>query len=81
MVPYYVAHNAESEACDLLLEVERVDEIKAYLDKDNFERVCRYLASFANFVPEPEVRLLHTYGFFISIVIVVVRMRKCCKLF
>jgi 26S proteasome regulatory subunit N1 len=55
IVPFYVSHNAESEACDLLLEVERIEQIKGYLDKDNFQRVCRYLASFAQFVPEPEV--------------------------
>jgi 26S proteasome regulatory subunit N1 len=54
LVPYYVSQNAEPEACDLLLEVDRIEAIAATLDAANFERVCLYLANFAHFLPGPD---------------------------
>jgi hypothetical protein len=54
LVPFYVSHNGEPEACDLLLEIDRIDAITQFVDSGNFDRVCLYLASFANFVPGPE---------------------------
>jgi hypothetical protein len=60
LVAFYVSHNAEPEACDLLLEVERIEAITEFLDAANFDRVCLYLANFANFVPGPEdTKILH----------------------
>lgn len=60
LVAFYVSHNAEPEACDLLLEVERIEAITDFLDAANFDRVCLYLANFANFVPGPEdKKILH----------------------
>lgn len=54
IVPYSVNHNAESEACDLLLEVDRLDWIQEYISEDNCDRVCLYLLSFANYVADNE---------------------------
>lgn len=47
-------HNAEHEACDLLMEVEKLDKIIAHTDENNYSRVCLYLASCASYLPEPE---------------------------
>lgn len=54
IVPYNMQHNAESEACDLLMEVEKLDKLMEHVDETNFERVCMYLISCADYVPEPE---------------------------
>lgn len=43
IVPYNMLHNAETEACDLLMEIERLDLLDQYVDKSSFQRVCLYL--------------------------------------
>lgn len=54
MVKFYMEHNAEPEACDILLECDKVPEIRQHLRKDNYERVCLYLISCSSFLPYPE---------------------------
>ncbi|XP_032228277.1 26S proteasome non-ATPase regulatory subunit 2 isoform X3 [Nematostella vectensis] len=54
IIPYNMQHNAETDACDLLMEIERLDLLEGYTDKNNFQRVCLYLTSCVNYVPEPE---------------------------
>ncbi|XP_033101471.1 26S proteasome non-ATPase regulatory subunit 2-like [Anneissia japonica] len=61
IIPYHMNHNAEAEACDLLMEIDRLDMLESFVDKDAFSRVCLYLTSCVNYVPEPEdSALLHT---------------------
>jgi len=63
IVPYHMKHNAESEACDLLMEMEQLDILSSgeYVDKDAYERVCLYLTSCVPYVGEPEnINLLKT---------------------
>jgi len=43
LVPYHMDHNAEAEACDLLMEIERLDILKDYVDENAYPRVCLYL--------------------------------------
>lgn len=43
IIPYNMAHNAEAEACDLLMEIERLDLLEKYVDDDVYQRVCLYL--------------------------------------
>lgn len=38
-------HNAEAEACDLLMEMERLDLLAQYVDAESQPRVCLYLTS------------------------------------
>jgi len=45
IVPYNMAHNAEVEACDLLMEIEQLDLLLQYVDAENQPRVCLYLIS------------------------------------
>lgn len=61
IVPYHMAHNAEAEACDLLMEIEQLQLLHEYVDREAFPRVCLYLTSCVPYVPEPEnTNLLRT---------------------
>lgn len=59
IVPWNMAHNAEPEAVDLCLEVNRLDMILEAIDKDNAGRACLYLLSCAAYLPEPEDRTVY----------------------
>ena len=43
IVPYLMGHNAEAEACDALMEIERLEDLDQYVDDTAFARVCLYL--------------------------------------
>ena len=43
IVVFYMAHNAEAEACDLLMEIENVNLLVDYVEKETYNRVCLYL--------------------------------------
>jgi 26S proteasome regulatory subunit N1 len=43
IIPYNMAHNAEAEACDLLMEIEQLGLLKEYVDEGAYSRVCLYL--------------------------------------
>ena len=43
LVPYFLKHNAEADAVDLMSELEMIDEIGDYVDENNYERVCGYM--------------------------------------
>uniref|UniRef100_A0A8C1L425 26S proteasome non-ATPase regulatory subunit 2 n=1 Tax=Cyprinus carpio TaxID=7962 RepID=A0A8C1L425_CYPCA len=38
IVPYNMAHNAEHEACDLLMEIERLDMLDTYIDENAYAK-------------------------------------------
>eukprot|EP00232_Nephroselmis_pyriformis_P011581 CAMPEP_0182890528 /NCGR_PEP_ID=MMETSP0034_2-20130328/22707_1 /TAXON_ID=156128 /ORGANISM="Nephroselmis pyriformis, Strain CCMP717" /LENGTH=887 /DNA_ID=CAMNT_0025024083 /DNA_START=1 /DNA_END=2664 /DNA_ORIENTATION=- len=54
IVPFHVKHNAEPEAVDILLEVDRMDLLIQYMDKSNFNRTCLYLCSCSAYLAEPD---------------------------
>ena len=54
MVPFFVSHNSEAEAIDLLMEVGQLSHLLAHVDKTNYARICLYLGQVASYVPEPE---------------------------
>lgn len=54
IVPYDMANNAEPDAIDLLLEVERIEDLPKYVDSGNALRAARYLEACAAYLPEPE---------------------------
>ena len=43
IVPYLMSHNAESEACDLMMEVDKLPEFVSYVESSSQPRVCLYL--------------------------------------
>jgi len=56
IVPFHLTHNAEAEAVDLLIEVQR---LKYLLDLDsiddkNYRRICLYLIKTASFMSDPD---------------------------
>jgi len=54
IVPFDMSHNAEPAACDLLMEVEQLEQILNHVDRTNAQRVCLYLLSCATYVAEPD---------------------------
>uniref|UniRef100_A0A7S3QP44 26S proteasome non-ATPase regulatory subunit 2 homolog n=1 Tax=Dunaliella tertiolecta TaxID=3047 RepID=A0A7S3QP44_DUNTE len=54
IVPFNMTHNAEPDAVDLLLEVERLDLLPAQVDEGNASRTCAYLVSCCHYLPEPD---------------------------
>lgn len=46
IVPYNMAHNAEHEACDLLMEIEHLDMLDLYIDENAYAKVCLYLTRY-----------------------------------
>ena len=43
IIPYNMAHNAEAEACDLLMEIEHLQLLEEHVDQASYPRVCLYL--------------------------------------
>ncbi|RKP21880.1 26S proteasome regulatory complex, non-ATPase subcomplex, Rpn1 subunit [Rozella allomycis CSF55] len=54
LVPFFLSHNAESDACDLLIEIEGINKMKEYVDENTYERVCMYLQKCVSYMPYPE---------------------------
>lgn len=54
IVPFHMAHNAEPEAVDLLLEVEQLPMLLQHVDAANYERTCVYLLSMCSYLPAPD---------------------------
>ena len=47
LVPFFVKHNSDAEAIDLLMEVGKLEELVPHVDKTNCERVVMYLSQVA----------------------------------
>lgn len=61
IIPYQMTHNAEAEACDLLMEIEQLEMLEQHVDEAAHNRVCLYLSNCVPYVPDPEnVNLLKT---------------------
>jgi 26S proteasome regulatory subunit N1 len=54
IIPYYMKNHEEPEAVDLLMEVENLDRLIQFISDSNFERVCLYLLSCAQYAADPE---------------------------
>ncbi|KAI9045218.1 26S proteasome regulatory complex [Aspergillus affinis] len=54
LVPYFLSHNAEADAVDLLSELEIIEEIPRFLDENTYSRVCLYMVSMVNLLTYPE---------------------------
>ena len=54
IAPFHMDHNAEPDAVDLLLEVEKLQSIIAMTSKENYARTARYIVSCAIYLSEPE---------------------------
>lgn len=54
IIPEFINHNEEPEAVDLLLEVERLEDLTKFTSAVNFDRVCIYLLSCAPYAADSE---------------------------
>lgn len=56
IVPFHVSHNAEAEAVDLLIEVQRLKKLLELdtIDANNYGRICLYLIKTADFMSDPD---------------------------
>ncbi|ETV80823.1 hypothetical protein H257_06289 [Aphanomyces astaci] len=56
IVPFHMKHNAEPEAIDILIEVQKLDRLLASpeIDDKNYQRVCLYLLACADFMSDPD---------------------------
>lgn len=56
IVPFHVTHNAEAEAVDLLIEVQRLKILLELdsIDANNYQRICLYLMKTANYMSDPD---------------------------
>lgn len=56
IVPFHLTHNAEAEAVDLLIEVQRLKFLLELdgIDENNFQRICLYLMKTASYMSDPD---------------------------
>jgi len=54
LVPFFLKHNAEADAIDLLSEIEEIKKIPQFLDENTFSRVCLYMVSIVPFLTTPD---------------------------
>lgn len=54
LVPFLLTHNAESDAVDLLLELESISKIVDYVDANTYQRVCLYMVSMVYYLTPPD---------------------------
>ncbi|SCU86878.1 LAME_0D07998g1_1 [Lachancea meyersii CBS 8951] len=68
IVPYFLKHNGEADAVDLLLEIESIDKLPQFIDENTFQRVCQYMIACVPLLPPPDdVFFLQTaYSIYLS---------------
>lgn len=49
---HLIEKNNESEAIDLLVELDLMDEIKGFCKEDNYKKICQYLLALSNYAAE-----------------------------
>ncbi|KAK9474588.1 armadillo-type protein [Dipodascopsis tothii] len=68
IVPFFLKHNAEADAVDLLLEIEAIEKLPPFVDADTYARVCLYMVSCVNLLPPPDDKefLRTAYSIYLS---------------
>lgn len=54
ILPFFLSHNADADACDLLIEFDQLSAIVAYVDKTNYSRISLYLTSCTYYETYPD---------------------------
>lgn len=54
IVPFFIQHNSDPEAIDLLMEVDLLPELVGHVEESNWSRIALYLEQISRYVPEPE---------------------------
>lgn len=68
IVPFFLQHNAEADAVDLLSEVEAIEKLPQFVDKNTFARACLYMVSCVPLLAPPDdLAFLNTaYSIYLS---------------
>lgn len=68
IIPFFLKHNAEADAVDLLLEIEQVDKIVNFVDDNTFQRVCLYMVNCVPLLAPPDdlIFLQTAYNIYIN---------------
>ncbi|ETN42202.1 uncharacterized protein HMPREF1541_04143 [Cyphellophora europaea CBS 101466] len=82
LVPYYIKHNAEADAVDLLSELEMIEELPKFLDENTYSRTCLYMTTMVNLLTFPEdkqfLKTAHdiyvTYGKLAQAMVIAIRL-------
>ncbi|KAL1605605.1 proteasome regulatory particle base subunit [Nothophoma quercina] len=54
LVPFFLKHNAEADAVDILSELEMIDQIEQYIDENIYARVCLYMVGIVPLLTYPD---------------------------
>jgi 26S proteasome regulatory subunit N1 len=54
LVPFFLKHNAEADAVDILSELEMIEHIKDHLDENTYSRVCLYMTTMVPLLTYPD---------------------------
>ncbi|CCG23120.1 Rpn1 19S regulatory particle of the 26S proteasome [Candida orthopsilosis Co 90-125] len=54
IVPYFLQHNAEADAVDLLSEIESIDKLPQFVDDNTYARACLYVTSMVPYLAPPD---------------------------
>lgn len=54
LVPFFLQHNAEADAVDILSELEMIEDIPKYLNEHTYARVALYMVSMVPLLPNPD---------------------------
>lgn len=54
IIPFFLSHNAEADAVDLLLELESIEKLPSFIDSNTYSRVCSYMVSCVNLLAPPD---------------------------
>lgn len=54
IVPFFLSHNGEADAVDMLLELEHIEDIEPHIDENTYQRVCTYMIGCVNLLVPPD---------------------------
>ena len=54
IVPFLIEQRCENDAIDLLIEVNKINEIYNFVNESNYQKICLYLLSMTNFAADTE---------------------------
>ena len=54
IVPYFIEVHNENEAIDLLIEMDKLDDINNYTTSNNYKRIALYLITYSNYAADSE---------------------------
>lgn len=58
VISFDMKHSAEIQACDLLMEIDRLDLLTQHMDQSNYPRVCLYLIGYDKLYIETNLKWL-----------------------